>query len=88
METTLSKEKEVRNITENVTIEDIAKESSLIPMLVEDDGEIKEVLFCESISGGADEIDNMPRSLTLTKLKIINGELHTFMANYFLIEVK
>ena len=84
METNLEHEKEIRSIENDVTFYEIGKKGSLIPMIIEDEkqGKITEVLFCESISGGADEVDNMPKSLTLTKLKIIDGKLNSFTAEY------
>ena len=84
METNLEHEKEIRAIKNDVTFYEIGEKGSLIPMVIEDEkqGKIVEVLFCESISGGANEIDNMPKSLTLTKLKMIDGKLHSFMAEY------
>lgn len=84
METNLEHEKEIRSIKNDVTFYEIGEKGSLIPMVIEDEKQCKitEVLFCESISGGSDEIDNMPKSLTLTKLKMIDGKLHSFMAEY------
>ena len=84
MKTTLSKELENRSIYQNLTFNEIGEGGSLIPMVISDENtdEPVEVLFCESISGGQDEIDNMPRCLSLTKLIMIDGSLHTFSANY------
>ena len=84
MKTSLEHEKEIRSIKNDVTFYEIGEKGSLIPMVIEDEkqGKITEVLFCESISGGGDELHDMPRQLSLTKLKMIDGELHTFAANY------
>ena len=84
MKTSLEHEKEIRSIKNDVTFYEIGEKGSLIPMVIKDEqqGKITEVLFCESVSGGADELHDMPRQLSLTKLKMIDGELHTFTANY------
>lgn len=87
MKTTIEKEKLDRAIQENVTIYEIAKKGSLIPFIVcdnYDENKVVEVLFCETISGGRDELNNMPRELSLIKLKLIDGELHRFTANYLI----
>ena len=86
MKTTLEQEKENRAIENDVTFYEIGCGGSLIPMVIQDENteEITEVLFCESVSGGANELDNMPRELSLTKLKIIDGELHTFSSKYII----
>lgn len=81
--TTIEHEKEIRGRTENVTITDIAFKGSLIPQAINDENkEVVEVLFCETISGGADQVNNMPRTLILTKLKMIDGELFSTKASY------
>ena len=84
MKTTLEKEKKDRSITDDVMFYEIGQKGSLIPNIVEDEsiGKIVSVTFCESMSGGQDEVNNMPRTLTLTKLEIINGELHKFTEKY------
>lgn len=84
MKTTLEKEKEDRAITGDVTFYEIGQKGSLIPHIVEDESsnQVVSVTFCESISGGQDQVGNMPRTLTLTKLEMIDGELHTFTAEY------
>jgi hypothetical protein len=49
---------------------------------VDDDNKIVEITICDSISGGANEIDNMPKNLTLRKRKYINGKWQEFEALY------
>ena len=84
MKTTLEKEKEDRAITEGVMFYEIGQKGGLMPLIVEDEriGQVVSVTFCESISGGQDKVNNMPRTLTLTKLEMIDGELHRFTAEY------
>jgi type IV secretory pathway TrbF-like protein len=84
MKTTLEKEKEDRAITEDVMFYEIGQKGGLMPLIVEDEriGQVVSVTFCESISGGQDQVNNMPRTLTLTKLEMIDGELHRFTAEY------
>jgi len=87
MITSLEHEKEARLIKNDIPFHEIGEKGSLIPMVVEDKyGIVREVLFCESVSGGQDESNHMPRRLSLTKLKIIDGQLHKFTANYFIEE--
>jgi hypothetical protein len=62
--------------------EEFAKSSILPLWIVDDFGNRIEITICDSISGGANEIDNMPRNLTLKRKKIINGVWHTFYALY------
>jgi hypothetical protein len=84
MKTTLEKEKEDRAITEDVMFYEIGQKGGLIPHIVEDEriGQVVSVTFCENISGGQDQVNNMPKTLTLTKLEMIDGELHRFTAEY------
>ena len=82
MKTTLEIEKEKRGIKGDVTIEEIAQKGSLLPgFYVDENKKVVEVIFCESISGGADYINDMPKTLSLTRL-IENGE--AFTATYIL----
>ena len=85
----LENEKEIRSIKNDVTFYEIGEKGSLIPLVIEDEtiGKIVEVLFCESISGGANQTNEMPNELSLTKLKMINGELHRFNARYKIIDI-
>jgi hypothetical protein len=86
MKTTLEHEKEIRGITGDVTLGDIALEGTLIPMLlVDDEEELSEVIFCESISGGADYVDDMPRQLTLTRLTV---DGHKYEAQYIQVGIE
>lgn len=58
-------------------LEEFEKETSVLPMLVEDnDEELEEVIVCSSISGGADYIGNMPKRLELVR-RLKNGEEYT-----------
>jgi len=90
MKTNLEHEKQIRSIKNDVTFYEIGEKGSLIPQVVEDEskGKIVEVLFCESISGGADESNNMPNRLSLTKIKIIDGEMHSYKSEYVLCTKK
>ena len=81
MKTTLEQEKEIRSIKDDISFYDIGKKENLIPMIIENDNTITEVLFCENISN-SNQFNNMPKELYLTKLKMINGELHTFKSKY------
>jgi hypothetical protein len=63
-------------------IEEIAKGGSLLPMIIEDKGSVVETIQCVSISGGQNEINDMPAELTLVKHKWIDGELHEFSKRY------
>lgn len=68
------------------SIEEIAVGGSLIPGLYEDeDHNILEVIFCESISGGMDETNHMPNRLNLTKLLSNKNSLETFNGEYVLL---
>lgn len=62
----------------NVTLEGFAK-SGLLPQIVTEhglDGEpIQEVIICDSISGGADYVDHVPRRLSLV-LRFASGTEH------------
>lgn len=72
METTLEQEKLDRGIPadQNVSLEELAKGSSVLPLIVEyDQNEVVEVIFCESISGGADYFEKLPSELTLVRVK-------------------
>ncbi len=43
---------------------------SILPLeLVDENGDVAEAIFCDSISGGAQEICGMPKALSLAKLK-------------------
>ena len=85
MKTTLKQEIEKRELPSNLTLGEIAHPCSILPLKIYDrTNETTEVTFCEMISGGADEVDNMPRTLSLTRLKMIDGELHTFTAEYII----
>lgn len=88
MKTSFWKEREIRALDENATLEDIAR-CGVIPLFVVSDNnpcEVTEATFCESISGGKNEVDNMPKKLSLTRLKLVNGKLHKFEANYKIVE--
>lgn len=85
MKTNLEQEVEKRNLPLESSLDDIALNATIIPLrVVDENNETCEIIFAESMSGGADEVENMPKSLTLTKLKMIDDELHTFTANYIL----
>ena len=84
MKTTLKKENKKRDLPGFLSIDEIANSASILPMKVATNYETVEATFCESISGGADEVDNMPRRLSLTRLKMIDGKLHTFTAEYII----
>ncbi len=89
MKTDLKKEKELRGIPKEyeVSIEQIAIKSSLLPLLIEDSKNIvKDVIFCESISGGKDTFNNMPKSLNLTRLTEEHNELNRFTSDYISME--
>ncbi len=59
------------------------KRSCILPMVVVDDqGEICEITICDSISGGANEINNMPRNISLQRKKLVNGVWKTYNALY------
>jgi hypothetical protein len=64
------------------------KNSGILPMEVYDDTDksepTTEITICDSISGGAQEIDNMPRTISLVRLKLINGEWKEFRAEYIM----
>lgn len=58
-------------------------EQSILPLKVEDDeGNLIEVTVCDSISGGADEVDGMPRRLTLTRYTASDGPCQILRAVY------
>lgn len=83
MKTTIEKEVKDRLLPTGSTLESIAIDSTLLPLkVINDNNETVEVTFCEHISGGANEIHNMPKTLSLTRLKMIDGELHSFTAQY------
>ena len=42
-------------------------DSSLLPQVTEQDGQTVAVTVCDSMSGGANEIDGMPRRLSLIR---------------------
>jgi hypothetical protein len=96
MKTNIDNERMIRGLDNDASIDDIAY-GSLIPMLFCDDNpnidEVKtiEVLFCESISGGADYFKDMPKRLSLNKLKKedsfeTTGELESFIAEYIQVD--
>lgn len=93
MKTNINHEREIRGIIEEASIEEIAS-GSLIPLMICDSNNIDKVLetiFCESISGGADYFNHMPKSLSLTKLcKRYNfettGDLYKQVATYIQVD--
>lgn len=65
------------------------KKSGILPLEVYDQSKeslpTTEVTICDSMSGGAQEVNNMPRLISLIRLKLINGEWKEFRANYVII---
>ena len=44
---------------------------SVLPMeVVDEDGKVVEVIFVDTISGGADEVEDMPRRIWITRRTI------------------
>ena len=59
------------------------KNSGLLPLVVGDENnKISEITICDSISGGANEINHMPKTLTLKRRKFLNGVWQEFDALY------
>jgi hypothetical protein len=87
MKTTIEQELKDRWMSQSIKLEEIAKKGSLIPQIVvgHNFDDVVEVLFCESMAGGQRQHNNMPLDIQLTKLKMINGELHRFNGTYKLI---
>ncbi len=83
MKKTLEQVQKEFGVPMEMGIEQIAKGGSLLPMIIDDKGIVVETISCSSISGGQNEIDNMPKELSLVKLKWIDGELHEFSKRYF-----
>jgi len=77
-DTSIEHERKIRGLQlddESIDIEQIAKNGSLIPAIYDDKGKVVEVIFCESMSGGQDQKNHMPRTLTLTKLTSDNKKM-------------
>lgn len=64
------------------------KNSGILPMEVYDNFDENkptvEITICDGISGGAEEINHMPRKISLSRLKLINGEWKEFRAEYIM----
>jgi len=59
------------------------KNSGLLPLVVGDENnKISEITICDSISGGVNEINHMPKTFTLKRRKIVNGVWQEFSALY------
>lgn len=56
-------------------LEKFVNEASVLPMIVDDMEEIKEVIICDSISGGAAYQNEMPEQLHLTRMTKDGKEL-------------
>ncbi len=57
--------------------------SGLLPLISFDDyGNRVSITICDSMSGGANEINNMPRNITLKRKKLVNGVWKTYNALY------
>lgn len=86
MKTSLEKIQEEFGCPIEIGLEGIAKAGSILPRIavVGSNEVVTEVTLCDSISGGADEIFNMPRRLSLVRYKYIDGSLHEFRAEYTL----
>lgn len=86
MKTSLEKIQEDFQVPIEIGLEGIAKGGSVLPSIttVGSNEVVTEVTLCDSISGGADEIFNMPRRLSLVRYKYIDGTLHEFRGEYTL----
>lgn len=90
MKTSLEKIQEDFGCPIEIGLEGIAKAGSILPRIVVlgNNEVVTEVTLCDSISGGADEMFNMPRRLSLVRYKYIDGILHEFRGTYTLTENK
>jgi hypothetical protein len=65
------------------------KKSGILPLEVYDQSKeslpTTEITICDGMSGGAGEIDNMPRVIRLTRLKLIDGKWKEFHGTYELL---
>lgn len=70
----LKRSQEIRHLPETADLEFIAKKCSLIPgIFVNENNAIDHIIISETISGGADTVNGMPREIQLTKINN-NGE--------------
>lgn len=77
--TNLQKEKELRGflISDDISFEDLAHNGSVIPAIIESEmGTISEIIIADAMSGGANYKNNMPVSVTLTRITS-TGEKYT-----------
>jgi len=90
MKTSLEKIQEDFQVPIEIGLEGIAKGGSVLPSIatIGSNEIVTDVILCDSISGGADEMFNMPRKLSLVRYKYIDGILHEFRGTYTLTENK
>lgn len=81
MKTTLEKEGKNYGLDHIPTLLEIAKKGSIIPFIVENSNthEVKSIIICNSISGGALYVENMPTYLSLIR---ITSDMHKYTRNY------
>lgn len=87
MKSTLNKELRIRDLdTKEDGLLTIAA-GSIVPLICEDEkGNITDITICEAISGGADSVGGMPRTLSLTKIvNGSNGNVESIKAEYHII---
>lgn len=85
---TIEEIREAFGADETTSLEDIGLGGGLLPQILSDnEDEVVEILYCDMISGGKEDINNLPKNISLTKVENIDGELHEYVGLYQLVKV-